>query len=149
MFCVGARTLADLRHTPRLLGPGDRADRMDTRASRLTYRTSGAGAFIDITDDVAAALTASGVRDGLAHVYSTHTTAAISINENEPLLLGDFRRFLHEIAPPDGGYEHDDMVRRADVGPDEPVNGSAHCRHLLLGSSETLPVVAGRLALGR
>jgi len=108
----------------------------------------GPGAFIDITDDVAAALRASGVSDGLVHVYSTHTTAAIRINENEPLLLGDFQRFLGGLAEGED-YDHDDMERRLDVGPDEPVNGSAHCRQLLLGTSETLPVVDGRLEMGR
>jgi isopentenyl-diphosphate delta-isomerase len=149
MFCVGAPTLTELRHTPRLLGPGEAPIRMDARVSRLSYRTAGPGTFIDITDDVMAALGSTGVRDGLAHVFSTHTTAAITINENEPLLLRDFERFVHGMMPADHAFEHDDMARRVGVGPDEPINGGAHCRQLLLGASETLPVAGGRLGLGR
>jgi secondary thiamine-phosphate synthase enzyme len=146
MFGVGARTLADLRRTPRLRrrGAGD-----EPHVARLTYRTGRAGQFVDITDDVAAAVGASGARRGLAHVYSMHTTAAIRINENEPLLLGDFERFLTRLAPAgDGAYEHDELDRRVGVPPDEPMNGHSHCRHLLLSSSETVPVVDGRLVLG-
>ncbi len=115
----------------------------------LTYRTEAPGQFIDITDDVESVVRASGVRRGLAHVYSRHTTAAIRVNENEPLLLADFRRFLATVAPEGSHYEHDDLSRRPGVPPDEPRNGHAHCRHLLLGASETLPVVEGRLDLGR
>ncbi|HXM53815.1 MAG TPA: type 2 isopentenyl-diphosphate Delta-isomerase [Candidatus Dormibacteraeota bacterium] len=148
MFCVGAATVPDLQGTPRLVSPtppeGGR-----TSLRRLTYSTSEAGQFIDITDDVARVLSESGARNGLVHVYSAHTTAAIRINENEPLLLADLRRFVAALAPAGGGYEHDDMSRRIDVPPDEPVNGHAHCQHLLLGASETVPVIDGRLALGR
>ena len=54
---------------------------------------------------------------------------------------------LGRLAPP-GGYDHDDLSRRRDVGPEEPLNGHAHSQHLLLSTSETLPVTGGRLALG-
>ena len=148
MFGIGARSTAELRRTPWLR----RRSEPDANASiaRLQYRTSGAGAFYDITEDVTAAVRASGVRTGVAHVFSTHTTAAIRVNENEQLLLGDFARFLERLAPAgNGAYEHDDISRRVGVPPDEPINGHAHCRHLLLSTSETLPVVEGRLELGR
>jgi len=146
MFAVGAGTLDELRRTPRLRRRGGHAE---THVARLTYRTREPGGFLDITDDVAAAVTASGARHGLALVYSAHTTAAIRINENEPLLLRDFGRLLTRLAP--GGpdrYEHDDLDRRVGVPSDEPINGHSHCQHLLLSSSETVPVIAGRLALG-
>ena len=148
MLCVGARTIDDLQGTPRLVRQGEEPS--PHRVAELTYLTAGPGEFIDITDDVAGILRASGARSGLVHVYSQHTTAAVRVNENEPLLLGDFRRFLAAVAPSgDGAYEHDDMIRRVGVPADEPANGHAHCLHLLLGASETLPVVDGRLALGR
>jgi len=146
MFAVGARTLADLRRTPRLRRRGRRAE---AQVTRLTYRTRGPRQFLDITDDVAAAVAASGVRHGLAHVYSAHTTAAIRINENESLLLRDFGRLLARLAPAgEGAYEHDDLDRRVGVPPEEPMNGHSHCQHLLLSSGETVPVIDGRLELG-
>lgn len=88
------------------------------------------------------------VRYGHVLVYSHHTTCAVRIDENEPLLLNDFDRLLGSMAPA-GGYEHDDLERRQDVPPDEPINGHSHCRHLLLSTSETIPVRDGRLVLGR
>jgi isopentenyl-diphosphate delta-isomerase len=148
MFAIGARTIADLKRTPWLQRRGEHA--IESGVGRLKYATAGAGSFVDITEDVADVVSSSGVRDGVVHVYSMHTTAAIRINENEQLLLRDFGRFLERLAPAgNGAYEHDDLPRRIDVPPDEPMNGHAHCRHLLLSSSETLPVVAGRLELGR
>jgi isopentenyl-diphosphate Delta-isomerase len=148
MFGIGARTLADLRFTPRLRRYG--ADRDVPYIARLTYHTGSAGQFLDITDDVSAVMRSSGARHGLVHVYTTHTTAAIRINENEPLLLQDFRRFLDRVAPAgEGMYEHDDLPRRPGVPPDEPINGHAHCRHLLLSASEMVPIVDGQLELGR
>jgi isopentenyl-diphosphate delta-isomerase len=148
MFSLGARTLAELRHTPRLQHRGAlRA--AEPYLARLAYRTEGTGQFLDITDDVAAVVRSSGARRGLVHVYSMHTTAAIRINENEPLLLRDFKRLLERIAPAgDGAYEHDDLDRRVGVPPDEPMNGHSHCRHLFLSTSETVPLVDGRLDLG-
>lgn len=146
MFGLGARTLPDLRLTPRLRRRGQANE---PHLARLTYRTDRAGQFLDITDDVAAVVGSSGVRRGLAHIYSMHTTAAIRINENEHLLLRDFERLLERIAPAgDGAYEHDDLGRRVGVLPNEPMNGHSHCRHLLLSSSETVPVIDGRLELG-
>jgi isopentenyl-diphosphate delta-isomerase len=147
MFCVAARTVGELQGSPRLLRRGREPSVQP--AVRLTYRTAAAGEFIDITEDVLGVVNRSSVREGLAHVYSTHTTAAVCLNEGEPLLLADFHRFLLGIAPRgEGRYEHDDLSRRSRVATDEPRNGHAHCQHLLLGASETLPVVEGRLGLG-
>jgi isopentenyl-diphosphate Delta-isomerase len=145
MFCVGAGDLARLRGTSRLTTAG--AGRHAVHSETLRYDTR-AGEHRDITADVAAAVGRSGVQDGQVLVYSHHTTCAVRINENEPLLLNDFDRLLGSIAPA-GGYEHDDLERRVGVPPDEPVNGHSHCRHLLLSTSETVPVRNGRLVLGR
>ncbi|MFZ0214415.1 MAG: type 2 isopentenyl-diphosphate Delta-isomerase [Candidatus Dormiibacterota bacterium] len=145
MFCVGAAALGDLRGTPRLLPPGGSAPALHTET--LHYATPEADRFLDITDDVQAVVARSGVRQGHVQVFSQHTTAAIRINENEPLLLDDFRALLDRIAPR-GGYQHDDMPRRNGVPPDEPVNGHAHSRHLLLSTSEMVPVQDAHLGLG-
>ncbi|MBV8339428.1 MAG: type 2 isopentenyl-diphosphate Delta-isomerase [Candidatus Eremiobacteraeota bacterium] len=147
MFGIGAASIAELRRTPWLRRRGEASS--SPRVGRLQYATSGAGSFLDITDDVSSIVRSSGVREGVVHVYSTHTTAAVRVNENEELLLRDFARFLERLAPAGNGvYEHDDFARRVNLPPNEPVNGHAHCRHLLLSSSETLPLVDGRLALG-
>jgi secondary thiamine-phosphate synthase enzyme len=78
-----------------------------------------------------------------------HTTVGLAINENEPLLLRDFQRLLERLAPGDAGYEHDDFARRYEITVDEPVNGHAHCRQLLLTGFATLLVEEGKLVLGR
>lgn len=144
MFCTGSATIEDLRRTPRLV-----ASTASFRAASeiLRLRTADAGQFLDITDEVLAVVARSGIRDGVVHVFSNHTTGAIRINENEPLLISDFQRLLERLAPT-GGYEHDELDRRPGIPADEPRNGHAHGRHLLLSSSETLPLVAGEVTLG-
>lgn len=145
MFCVGARTIDHLRQTPRLVPAGGAG--LGAFTGGLSYTTGHAGEFIDITDDVAAIVSRSGIRNGLVQICSFHTTAAIRVNEAEPLLHADFRRLFERLTPP-GPYDHDDLTRRVGVPPDEPMNARAHCQHLLLASSESLPLVNGRLRLG-
>jgi isopentenyl-diphosphate delta-isomerase len=145
MFCIGAPTIELLRHSPRLVS--DRGPSLGAYTEQLAYATTGAGHFVDITDDVLTLVQRSGIRNGLVAICTSHTTAAIRVNENEPLLLEDFRRLLDRLVPT-GAFEHDDMDRRTGIPPDEPINGHAHCRHLLLSSSESLPVVAGQVPLG-
>jgi secondary thiamine-phosphate synthase enzyme len=116
----------------------------------IELETSSAPEFVDITDQVAALVAGSGMRFGQATVYSTHTTAAIKINENEPLLLQDMARALCQLAPIDSAYEHNDFSRRThNMNEDECPNGHAHCQHLFLSTSETVPILEGALALGQ
>jgi secondary thiamine-phosphate synthase enzyme len=141
---VGASNLATLHQTPRLVSS---EEQIRTFMGELHYSTSGAGDFIDITDQVAEVVRRSGIRNGMVHICSLHTTAAIRINENEPLLLADFRQLLERLVPR-GNYEHDDLTRRQGVPPSEPLNGHSHCQHLLLAASESVPLVDGRIHLG-
>ena len=93
----------------------------------LTYQTEDAPQFIDITDDVTDAVLRSGIRNGLVVVFSTHTTAAIKINECEPELLKDMARFLGEIAPVDREYCHNNFdVRTVNMEEDECPNAHSH-----------------------
>jgi len=111
---------------------------------------SDAPEFIDITDEVIGAVEAAGVREGAATVFSRHTTAAVKINEHEPLLLEDMARFLERIVPRAADYRHNDFtIRTANMTEDECPNGHAHCQHLLLSASETIPISDGALTLGR
>jgi secondary thiamine-phosphate synthase enzyme len=106
--------------------------------------------FLDVTDEVAGALTESGVQNGFAVVFSRHSTAGIRINEHEPLLLEDMAALLERMVPQDTSYRHDDFsVRTVNLTEGERVNGHSHCRSLLLGASESVPVVGGKMLLGR
>jgi len=115
----------------------------------IQREASGAPEFIDITDEVTGAVEASGIREGAVTVFSRHTTAAVKINENEPLLLEDMARFLEQVAPPTAEYRHNDFtIRTANMTEDECPNGHSHCQHLLLSASETIPVCNGEPLLG-
>ena len=112
--------------------------------------TTKAPEFVDLTDRLCGYVSDSKVLNGFAVVYSKHTTAAIRINENEPLLLNDMTAFLEKVASRNGDYQHNDFsIRTVNMTPEECPNGHAHCQHLLLGTSENIPIVNGQLQLGR
>ena len=116
----------------------------------LHVRTNTAPEFIDITERVEEAVRDSDIRNGFILVYSRHTTAAIKIQENEPLLLEDMARLLEQFAPQNGGYRHNDFaVRTVHMHEDECPNGHSHCQHLTLSTSETLPLIDGSIPLGQ
>jgi secondary thiamine-phosphate synthase enzyme len=116
----------------------------------LTVRTAAARQFFDVTEEVAAVVHRSGVSQGWVTAFSKHTTAAVVIQENEPLLLKDFDALLDRLSGVAGVYQHNDLSRRTgEMEPDECANGHAHCQHLLLGSSENIPIAGGQLDLGR
>ncbi len=71
---------------------------MKTRSFCKRVKTKCAPQFIDITDWVTECVAESKISNGFAVVYSKHTTAAVKINENEPLLLEDMARFLEKIS---------------------------------------------------
>lgn len=124
--------------------------RISAYARLITVETEKAPQFIDLTEEVERAVAEAGVTEGLALIYSRHTTAAIRINENEPLLLHDMAEFLERVAPRECAYKHNDFsIRTANMTEDECPNGHAHCQHLLLGASEAVPILGGRLQLGR
>ncbi|MDA0988871.1 MAG: secondary thiamine-phosphate synthase enzyme YjbQ [Chloroflexi bacterium] len=116
---------------------------------QITLESIKAPEFMDMTDQVLASVAESGVTMGNVLIYSRHTTAAIKINEMEPLLLQDLERTLEHIAPRDADYRHNDFtVRTVNMNEDECPNGHAHCQHLLLSTSETIPIIGGVPQLG-
>ena len=116
---------------------------------QLTVQTERAPQFIDLTDRVQHIVRQSGVQHGQVIVFTRHTTAAIRINENEPELMRDFVAFLEKVAPVDHPYYHNDFtVRTVNMTDDECANAHAHCRHLLMATSETIPIIDGELCLG-
>jgi secondary thiamine-phosphate synthase enzyme len=112
------------------------------------------GQLIDLTDDVYGAVERSEVENGMALVYSPHTTCAIVINERESGFFEDFNELMDSLVPKEGPYyRHDDLSIRTEGLEDDPhdvPNGHSHCRAALLSSSsQAIPIVDGSLILGR
>lgn len=119
-----------------------------------TFTTTRCPEFVDVTGDVLGVVEESGVRDGMAVVYSPHTTCAIVINERESGFIEDFEELIEGLVPSGARYyRHDDMQRRTENLEDddhEVPNGHAHCKQGLIASaSQTIPIVDGNLMLGR
>lgn len=105
---------------------------------RLSVRTTSREQLLDITREVQRAVTESGVTDGSVVVFVPHTTAAATINENaDPDVVTDLLQGLALIAP------HHQPFYRHDEG-----NSDAHIKCSLVGSSVTVLIEGGRLALG-
>lgn len=116
--------------------------------------TAECGQLIELTEDVHSAVEKSGVTNGMALIYSPHTTCAVLINERESGFMEDFRETLDGLIPAEGPYyRHDDMSIRTEGLEDDPheyPNGHSHVRAALMGSSsQTIPIVDGKLLLGR
>ncbi len=115
-------------------------------------RTAGGLTVRDITDEVAESVRASGVNDGIACVYSPHTTCCIRVNEFEAGFMKDFTTLLRRLVPSEQYYAHDDWDRRTENICEEDMeigNGHAHCMSMLLGSAgESIPVRDSELCLG-
>jgi secondary thiamine-phosphate synthase enzyme len=106
---------------------------------QIEVATQGAG-LQDVTPDVQRVVTDSGVRTGLCTIFVRHTSASLVIQENaDRAVLRDLTRWLAELAPTSRAWEHD-----TEGEDDMP----AHARSTLTRTSETVPVTAGKLALG-
>ncbi|HJN91811.1 MAG TPA: secondary thiamine-phosphate synthase enzyme YjbQ [Dehalococcoidia bacterium] len=115
----------------------------------LEYRTGDGPWLLDITDDIRQVVVESGLQYGQVSVYSNHTTASIRLQENEPLLVEDLKDLLKSLAPREEYYRHNDFdIRTVNMHPNEPKNGHSHCQHMMLGTSETIPLISGNLQLG-
>src|SRR5258708_6325424 len=115
---------------------------------RLAFETTEPIQFLDITDEGAACLPRAAVREGIVTILPRHTTAAVRIQEAEPLLLEDLLGFLRRLAPSNVHYQHNDFrIRTHHMHDDESPNGHSHCLQFLLGTSETVPIMDGDLQL--
>lgn len=101
----------------------------------------------NLTPQIANLLAATAIQNGQVSVFSRHTTTALAINEYEERLLGDLKVYLKKLAPPDDKYAHNDLHLR-DVPPDEPENAHSHLMAMTLSTSEVIPVMEGKMALG-
>ncbi|MGH9777212.1 MAG: secondary thiamine-phosphate synthase enzyme YjbQ [Candidatus Acidiferrales bacterium] len=114
------------------------------KAETLTVPTRERLELINITEQLAAQVRSSGVREGFALVSSFHTTLALFINEFQAALLEDIRTFLEESVVRERYYKHNDPAH-SDC---DRSNADAHLRALLLGHHLVLPVRNGELLLG-
>lgn len=106
----------------------------------IEVSTPGRG-LTEVTDQVAAAVAASGLTMGLAVVFCRHTSCSLLIQENaDPSAASDLLQWLERLAP-DG----DPRYRHSAEGPDDM---PAHLRAVVTSTSETIPIVAGELGLG-
>lgn len=126
---------------------------MKHRFENHDLMTESCGQFIDITDDVLAAVSRSGVENGQVVVFSPHTTCAVVINERESGFMEDFVELMDELAPRgDRYYRHDDLTIRTEGIEDDTAdfpNGHSHVRSALLSStSQTIPIVGSKAMLG-
>lgn len=113
---------------------------MTVSAGLLRLQTQGGGDVIDITAGVERVLGTSEAARGVVCVFVTGSTAAVTTMEYEPGGVADLRSLLDRLVPAEGDYEHNRLNRDS--------NSHAHQRASLIGPSEAIPFVDGRLALG-
>jgi secondary thiamine-phosphate synthase enzyme len=106
----------------------------------LVVRTSAEGDIVDLTEELSSTVQACGLKDGLACVFVSHSTAALFTIENEDGLRSDMREGLQRLFPKEIEYEHH---RRWGDG-----NGHSHIRSAFLGTSLTVPFHEGVPDLG-
>jgi secondary thiamine-phosphate synthase enzyme len=104
----------------------------------LTFRVPQRMGFVNITGEVQAALAESGVREGLCLVNAMHITASVFINDDEPGLHEDYRRWLERLAPFDPSPE---VYHHNRTGED---NGDAHHKRQLMGREVVVAISEGR-----
>lgn len=100
--------------------------------------------LLNITDRVNEIVRKSGVRDGLVHLQSLHTTSAVFINEWQDALLQDVKSFFEEVVQGDQYYRHNDP-QYSDC---ERRNADSHMRGMLMGQTLCLQVRNASVLLG-
>jgi secondary thiamine-phosphate synthase enzyme len=106
----------------------------------ITEKTAGFCDIIDITAKVREHLEKESIQNGLATLFVSGSTAALTTIEHEPGLIQDLKEFVEKIVPSDRRYHHDDRW-----GDD---NGFSHLRASLFGPSLAVPIEHGQLRLG-
>lgn len=114
---------------------------MKSHTEYLTLEIPTRRAFVNITDRVERAVTASGVREGLVLVNAMHISASVFINDDEPGLHHDYDAWLERLAPhaPTSQYRHND------TGED---NADAHLKRQVMGREVVVAITRGRLDFG-
>ena len=113
---------------------------MAVHTGELRLSTEGDADVVDITAGVQRVIESAGISAGLATAFVRGSTAAITTMEHEPGGVEDLRALLDRLIPAEGAYEHNRL--------NHDTNSHAHQRASIIGSSEAVPVLNGRLALG-
>lgn len=111
---------------------------MKVFAGSFTCQTKQSIDLVDITSEVRRIVSESGVSEGIALVFSPHTTAAILVNENEPRLVEDLKGALKEVIPWNRSYAHNTIDS----------NAPSHIVGAIMGCSATFLVNQGQIDLG-
>ncbi len=112
---------------------------MQVQHEKFEVRTNGKGTH-EITDEVQEKIGKSGVRNGVVTIFVQHTSCSVTMMENAaPAARRDVERFFEKLVPEDADYEHDDE------GPDDM---PSHIRTVLTRTSETVPIIDGKMQLG-
>jgi secondary thiamine-phosphate synthase enzyme len=101
----------------------------------VSFTTKGEIDFVNLSEKLQEAVTDSGVRNGLAHVFAPHATGVLILTENDPALLTDIADFFEELAPKSKSYKH-------------PSNAHSHLRSIMFPPDKTLPIVNGQITFG-
>jgi secondary thiamine-phosphate synthase enzyme len=111
-----------------------------TYQQQISLTTKGPGDMHDLTEEVTAIVTSSGIRTGIVNIFNVGSTAAVGTIEFEPGLERDLPSILNKLIPPSRQYGHEEAWHDG--------NGHSHLQATLLGSSLTVPISDGKLALG-
>jgi len=112
---------------------------MQVEHEKFEVRTNGKGTY-EITNEVQEKIDKSGVRNGVVTIFVLHTSCSLTMMENAaPAARRDLERFFEQLVPEDADYEHDDE------GPDDM---PSHIRTVLTRTSETVPIIDGKMQLG-
>ena len=132
-----------MRETP--VQSGTVTGALVVQAESLVVQTDRRVELVDVTGTVMEHVRAGGVREGLASLWSMHTTCAVFINEAQKALHADITRVLEQVVDRDAEWLHNDP-EHSDC---DRMNADAHLRAMLLGHSVTLQVSGGEVALGQ
>ena len=114
----------------------------------LQLETEQGFSLFDVTPIIRQWLIDNKLSSGHLTITSQHTTTAVVINEFESRLLQDIKTFFLKLVPEKDSYLHNDIHLR-DCPPDEPENAHSHLIAMMLGNSESVPVVESDLKLGQ
>jgi len=112
---------------------------MKTLTEYLWFHTKGHREYINITDQVEAAVKKSGVQEGMVLVSAMHITAGVYVNDAENGLIADIDEWLEKLAPFRADYKHHQ------TGED---NGDSHLKSILVHHEVVVPITKGELDFG-